>query len=258
MEVKNLKLQGKDLLIVILVLLLGGAGWFYVNNNQKWDKKYSTELKLREALLDSMVISKNKHGELVAEKRTLQGELSDLTSDNVKLNDDQKELLGRVKTLQKEKTVISAALVRQGVRIGELENIIASATEIDTINNTISFIENDTTKDFQYDLMVSHVKPINLETPPTLRFNNIYFPNTQIVTFSFDKNERKDYPISFSVSNSNPYYQTYNIESYAIKGLSQENVNPTGWQKFGKFFTQYGKYMLVGVGGVALGVLASP
>ena len=77
------------------------------------------------------------------------------------------------------------------------------------------------------------------------------------MTFNFDKNERKDFPVSFSVLNTNPYYKAYNIESYAIKGIDKDLVDPTGWQKAWRWIKINGKYILVGAAGFAVGAVAS-
>lgn len=240
-------------IILLLIFLLLGIG-FHFQSIKNHNDKYEIEVKLREALQDSMKTYQNARGEWTSTKKTLQAEIKDLTSDNVKLNADQKELLSRINGEKKKNNIISAALVRAEVRIDSLTNLIATASEVDTIHNTVKF-ENlgDSTSHFQYSMTAFNVRPADFSIKPTLKFNSIVFPNKQYITFQFDENKRNDYPISFSITNSNPYYKVLNLESYTIPGLQKEVVNPTGWQKVWKFIKVNGKYILVGGAAFTLG-----
>lgn len=246
----------KDVIIVILILLLGYFGFQYIRNGGI-EKKYEQEVKLREALEDSVTYFQTEQGDWVAEKRTLQGDLKDLEDQKDRLSEDQKALLSTISKLNKEwnkeREVFAAAQINYQSLIDSLNVVIASASDVDTLNNVVSFAQTDTASHFIYDLDVLGVRPFPETTLPNLRFNKIDFPNTQTVTFNFDENKRKDYPISFSVINTNPYYRASNIESYAIEGLTKENINPTGWNKIWNWVKINGKYVLVGAAGYAIG-----
>ena len=242
----------KNGIIIILLLLLVGLTAIHMKNQKVWNENYNLEVKLKEALQDSVKHYQNKEGEWVAEKKTLQGKISNLTKENVELNDDQIELLQRIKNLNLKNRIINAALIKAELRIDSLMNIESVATEIDTINKSIIFV-NDTSNYFKYNLMVKNVIPSTPTVKPLIEFKTIVFPNKQFIEFHWDKNERKDYPISFSVTNSNPYYNVINIESYAIPQLQKKLIKLNGWEKFKRFFITNGKYIFFGVAGYGLG-----
>lgn len=246
------------LVIIILILILFIGVGYHLNSVNELKKQYELEVKLNEALADSMKSYKNARGEWEYNKRTLQAKINDLSSQNDKLNADQKELVSLLNSEKRKNNIITAALVRAEVRIDSLNNLAATASEIDTITNSINFKNlGDTASHFQYSLTTFNVRPSDPLVKPTLKFNSLVFPNKQYITFQFDENERKDYPISFSISNSNPYYNVLNIESYAIPGLQRENVNElNGWQKTWNFIKINGKYILIGTAGFGLGYLS--
>jgi len=247
------------LVIVILIILMGFGINYHLNKRSKDGKKYETELKLREALQDSVKTYKNKEGNWVSEKRTLQGTLGNLTAENVGLNKNQEALLNTISNLNKEwkgeKEIWAAARIEYNSLIDSLNVVVAGATDIDTTKNLISFTQIDTTLNFVYNIDILAVRPYPLTAQPQINFKKIDFPNTQTISFTFDKNKRKDYPISFSVMNTNPYYVVNNVESYAIPSISKELVNPSGWQKFGRWIKINGKYILVGAAGFGLGAV---
>lgn len=242
----------EKLLIIILLFLLAVGIKYHLSTDSDHKRKFSAEIKLREALQDSLRTYKNEKGEWKNNKRTLQAEIEELTSKNVKLNDDQKELIDRLTREKNLKNIFSAALIRAEIRIDSLENLIATASDVDTTNNTVKF-DNlyDSSSMFKYSLTVFNVRPVRYSITPTLKFNSIVFPNKQYITFQFDVTKRKDYPVSFSISNSNPYYHVLNIESYAIPTIQKDVLKPTGWQKVLRFINNNGKYILVG--GTAFG-----
>jgi hypothetical protein len=85
---------------------------------------------------------------------------------------------------------------------------------------------------------------------PSLLFRHLEIPNEQFVDFHWKNEKKKGYPISFSISNSNKYIKTTNVESYAIPSLNKLNINPNGWQKFGNFMIKNGKTVIyIGIGG---------
>jgi len=96
------------------------------------------------------------------------------------------------------------------------------------------------------------VLPAHLDTKPTLTFNSIQLPNKQFVDFYWKDNKKKGYPVTFSVSNSNPYFKVVNLESYIIPNVDKKYLDPNGWQKIGNFIFKNGKTILyVSVGAAA-------
>jgi hypothetical protein len=249
-------LSNERIIIIVLLLLLGLGINFHLNQQSKAEKKYENQVKLTEALQDSIRFSENVRGELVAEKRTIQTELNNLKKENFNLTENQKNLIKRIEESENKGRIINAALITASVKIDSLENLIAEAATIDTDTNTITFIENDSTSDFQYSLLVKDVLPVESKIP-TLTFRNIEFPNQQYIEFFWDENKRKDYPVSFKVSNSNKYFKTYDIDSYAIPELDKDTVKPTTGQKIKNFFKKNGKYFIIGVAGFAAGAAIS-
>ena len=251
----------KDILIIILILLLFGGGYYLINMVNGLDSELSQTIKLNEALKDSVEYFETKEGEWGAEKRTLQGEIDDLLEENNDLNEDQKALLNTVKRLnknfKKEREIFVAARIRYETLIDSLDNVIANATDVDTVNNIVSFAQTDTAAHFIYDLDVLGVRPYPETTHPEIQFKTIDFPNEQTISFNWDKNKRKDYPISFSVINTNKYFKVENIESYAIPELQKDKIDPTGWQRVWRWIKINGKYVLVGAAGFTIGAAVS-
>lgn len=250
-------LTNKNLVIVILLILLGLGVSYHFNQTSKKDKKFEMELKLREALQDSVRTHKNKEGNWVSEKRTLQGDVNDLLKDNVKLNGDQRALLNTIRKINKDHTsdkeVWAAASIRYNKLIDSLNTYVASASNIDTTNSIISFSQLDPVADFQYNIDITSVRPYPTNKLPEIRFNGLDFPNKQTITFNFDKTKRKDFPVSFSVENTNKYFRVQNIESYVIPNIDKDIVDPSGWQKVGRWFKINGKYILVAGAGFGVG-----
>jgi hypothetical protein len=241
-----------------IYLILGGiivallvTCYFLFTRVNTLNEKYSDEVKLRNALLDTTTMYKNKHNEWTAEKLTMQATLKQLQDNNLNLNTNQKELIKRIGEIEKTNSIIAAALIETNVKIDSLRQ-----GEV-TINNDSSLTFNDSTKNLKYNINVGFVIPAYRNIKPTLTFKSFELPNKQIIDFHWKDDAKKDdYPIAFSVSNSNDYFKTVNIESYAIPGLDKKELNPTFWQKFGKWTVKNGKIITtVGVSGaVGLGV----
>jgi hypothetical protein len=248
--------------IILLLLFFGGFVVFqYFGNDRDWSDKYNLSTKLSEALADSVEHFKTENGELGAEKRTLQGNIDDILKENDNLSKNQESLLNTIKRINKEhrgeKEVWAAARITYETLIDSMNNVIATAANIDTVNNVVSFVQTDTAAHFIYDLDVLGVRPYPESIVPEMRFNKVDFPNAQTITFQFDKTKRKDFPVSFTVLNTNQYYKVYDLDSYTIPNIQKEVVNPTTGQKIWKWFKINGKYVLVGAAGYAIGSAAS-
>ncbi len=246
----NLNLNTIIIIGVIVFFVFGGGLKLYQNKVNNLKDKLETEIKLKDALLDSVKYHKNKENELVAEKLTIQETLKNLEKINTQLTSSQKELLARVKELGKKNAVITAALVESKVVIDSL--IHKGQTIVDTTKKTITYKDNykNGNKEVSYEFMAGNVTPFPINAKPTFLIKSLFFPNKQFVEFHWDKDNKKTYPIAFSVSNSNDFFKTVNIESYAIPELKKDIVDPTGWQKIGGFFTRTGnKLIYIGIGG---------
>lgn len=248
-EIKlNLNLTTLIIIGAVLLIVFGG-GWKYITGkNDSLKTELQAEVKLKDALLDSIKYHKNKYKEVVAEKLTIQLSLDELGKLTNQLTAGQRDLLNRVKEIDKKNSIITAALIKTNIKLDSLRQGIV---DVDTINKTITV--KDSLKDIKYNILVSHVVPAYKNVKPTLTFKEFSMPNTQLVEFHWKDNEKdKGYPILFSVSNSNKYFKTVNIDSYAIPQLNKIDVDPNGWQKFTKWVNKKGNFVItVGVAGAA-------
>jgi len=240
-------------IIVIMLLLLGVGGGFYLYQNKVNNLKNELEIakKLQNALLDSATFFQNKKGEWVTEKLTLQESVKNLKKMNDQLTVSQKELLLRINALTSKNTIIAAALIQSNVTIDSLKNI--TKPFIDTTNKNITF--SDSTKNLKYKVKVSNVIPI-FKLNPVLTFQNLTLPNTQFIEFHWKNDQKTGYPVAFSVTNTNDYFKTINIDSYIIPEIQKPIIKPTFWQKLDTFFSKSGnKLILIGGGAVGGAVL---
>jgi hypothetical protein len=233
-----------------VMVLLGLVVLFFVmwriesNISTKNKDKYETEVKIRQALLDDLHQYENKNKELVNEKLALQASVEYLTKNNGDLNKAQQELLARVKEVQKTNSIIVAALIETNVKIDSLRKGKVVVNEKDS---TIIF--SDSTKNLKYNIEIGHVKPVSPIILPTLKFNDFQLPNKQFVEFHWKNDKKLGYPIAFSVSNSNDYFKTTNINSYAIPKLNKVDVDPNFWNKSGAWFKKNSqKVTYIGIG----------
>lgn len=235
----------------LVLVLIGLIVFFFImwrmesNSATKNKDKYETEVKLKEALLDTVHIYKNKEDEWVSEKKTLQTTIKYLDQNIGVLSSSQKELLVRIKNIEKSNTIIAAALIKTNVVVDSINNIVGGI--VDSSKNTVTF--RDSIPNLQFDFTMHMVKPVSANIKPLLSINKIILPNTQFVDFYWKNDKKEGYPISFSVTNSNKYFKTYDINSYAIPELDKPIIKPNGWQKTGAWFKKNGqKITYVGVG----------
>lgn len=232
--------------IISFVLLLFFGIQFHINQTESLTNKYEIELKLREAFSDSIRSYQLKNEVILLEKRSLQGRLKNLQSREEDLNNQQRSLLRTIESLQKErkthKSIFAAA------QIGVLQ-------QQDSKNHRIVFTNTDTDSHIEFEIETEHL--ISNGNRPKLHIKSLDFPNTQTVTFNFDKNERKDYPVSFSVINSNPHFKAQSIESYVIPNIEKKIVNPNASQKIKNWFKRNRNQLLVGALSFATGVAIS-
>lgn len=242
----NFLKQKNNLLITIVILLILGLGiTVYFQRKKITDLKQKNEIEvhLKNALLDSVAVYQNKQKEWVAEKLTIQETIKNLQGMNKQLTASQQELLKRVEEVQKKNDIIAAALITTAVKVDSLLNI--SKYTVDTINKNITFA--DSTKFIKYNIQANHVVPAVVNVKPNLLIKTLEFPNKQFIEFHWRDNKKQGYPISFSVTNTNDYFKTINLDSYAIPDL----VKPSS--KFLQWISKNGKTALYVGGGVVVG-----
>ena len=197
---------------------------------------------LNKALADTLHHFQTKEGDWGVEKRTIQAELSTLKDKNLVLTDNQKKLVKQIEDQNKTSQTIAAALIQLTAKVEGLSNEKPSVVT----DSTVQFVA--VSPDFEYDLTVFNVKPIDLKIPK-LTLNRIAFPNTQTINFHWKDDRKEGYPVSFNVINTNPYFKVHDIQSYVIPELKREKVKPTFWQKVGQFGkSRGGKLTIFGVG----------
>lgn len=246
LKIKAWLLEKNHMLIIVIIaimLAMGAVIYFQHKKVVKLTDLYQTEVKLKNALLDTMRIYQNKEKEWVAEKLTIQETVANLEKINGLLTESQKELLRRIKEVEKKNDVIVAALITTNVKIDSLLHM--GETVIDTVNKTVNF--NDSLKVDKklvyYNLTVNKVLPAFPNIKPGLMFNSVSFPNKQFIEFHWLKNKKANYPVTFSVSNSNDYFKTINIDSYAIPEVKYDGT------KFGQWISKNGRtVMYIGIG----------
>lgn len=240
----------KNIIIIILLFLLGGGIYFFFNMRSGLKNELRSSENLRIALNDSIKQTVNKYNEIEFEKRTLQTSFRKLTEINSELSENQKRLVERNKTLSNEKKIIASALIQARVKIDSMNKIL-SDVDVNISDSSMIFTSQPNTQDVTYKFLVNNVFPSKY-AKPNLKIIDLELNNEQFIKFEWG--ERKEgYPISFSVSNSNPYFQTYDIDSYAIPQLNKEEIKPTFWQKVGDFSNStWGKILFFGLG-VGLG-----
>ena len=251
--VKWLKEKNHAIILVILLLLFGMGTTIYFQRKSiaNWKDKYQTETKLKDALLDTITYYQNAEKEWVAEKLTIQETVENLEKINGQLTDFQKELLKRVVEVEKSNKIITAALFETKVLVEKLAGNPAT-TVVDTAKKTIQFgdYHKEGNKEVSYQFTIGKVLPAYSDIKPTLLIDSLYFPNKSFVEFHMKKNKRTEYPISCSISNSNGYFKTVKMESYAIPEIKYSGT------KFEQWMAKNSKtLMYVGIGAGGMGAI---
>lgn len=238
----TLDFDKRNLAILGLALLLLFGTFYHFNTVNQHEAKLKQEKNLQNALGDTLKTYKNKENQWVSEKLTLQADTKELKDKNLTLTSNQSELIKKVDEINKHNQIISAALIQMGVKL-------------DGMVNTNAIVENDSTIEFpknsdtiKYNILVHNVKQTGFKKP-VLEFKEFSLPNKQLVEFHWKDERKEGYPISFTVTNSNPYYKVYNLDSYAIPELQKTTVKPSFWNKVGTFSKTWGgRAIFIGVG----------
>lgn len=210
---------------IVAVIIIGGL-YYYDNKVDNLKNDLDIERNLKMALIDSVDTYKNERNELVSEKLTLQARVKDLKDLNDNLSENQKELVTRVLELKKEKDVIAAALVQMQFKVDSLQ----SDAIVEVQDSSVTFTKVD--ESINYKIKVNNVSPLN-SRDPSLYFEKIEIYNKQFIEFHWEDNKEYGYPVSFSISNSNPYFIVNDVDSYIIPEIRKADVKPTFWQKVG-------------------------
>lgn len=221
------------------------GGFLYITNikNDNLKEKVGERDRFLNVLNDSLTITKNKNGELEYTKKSLQNDIKFLEKNYEVLSDNQKLLLNEVKN---NKQIIAAMRAEMKILIQDIKN--GNGRLIN--DTTIAFA--DSTKDLVYNIEITGVKP---SVKPELTIKQIELPNTSKVEFEWEKG--KDYPVKGSITNSNPYVKTKELDSFVIPEIKKEEIKPNFWQKTkksAKNLAKTGKWVIIGVG---IGLLIS-
>lgn len=222
----NINLGTLLVIIGVIFLITSGALNLHLNKVDNYKTKLDEEIKLKNALIDSMNTYVNAYDEVVNEKLTLQTSVKNLKEIKENLTNSQKNLLNRILLVEEEKKIITAALIKANIVIDSLRH--DGETIIDYDNKKITF--TDKKDDLEYDIVVENVIQANDEMSTNLIFNKLFMPNETFVEFHWKDERKTNHPISFSVTNTNKYLKVYNIESYAIPELKKEKISPTTWE----------------------------
>jgi hypothetical protein len=239
---ENIKyIIGVALVVFCMFLLEKTIG--LTNENKKLT---SNTNKLISALNAEMKTYKNIYDEVVSEKLTIQADLNNLKKLNESLNDNQKMLFNKIQELNKKNEVIAAALIDMNIDISNIDKKLESEGKMGEYDNNVIFDYSDS--NIEYSFSVNNIV-VDKNEKPIGELAKLTLPNTQTISFQWEKNRRQDYPVSFSVSNSNPYFKVYNIESYIIPEINKKELKPTGWDKITNFTNKTpSKVGLIGIG----------
>ena len=252
METK-LNIDLKTIILIVVLLVVGFGGGFKWMNNRF--KDVSTQLEqqtiIAQALQEDVKYTKNKLDQEVASKTAIQGKLEDVLNSNIKLTQNQRELLGEVKRLQEDNTLISAALVETVTKLDSLRNTLKP--EVDTVENSIKF--PILTDSISFNAFIGNVKPAIKLQDQTFLMTDLKIQNKQLIEFHWEsKTKYKQKPVTFSITNTNSMMKTIDVDSYVIPEVNKNALKPTGWQKFGGFFKDRKSELIVGTIMTGLGI----
>lgn len=208
-----------------------------VVETEKLSKKVQENYNLLRVSNDSLRVYKDKNGQLVYEKNSLQNNFKTLNANYNILSENQKALVNEVK---KTKNLIAAVRTEMIVKLDSINN-----TNVEIINDSTGVAFKDSSEFIKYDIEVTGVKPIE----PKLLIKELELPNHQIVTHEF----AKDGGVKVSVKNSNPYFKVTDVDGYIIPKITQETVKPN---KLKKIWSDVKKIGGGAVGGAVLVTLA--
>lgn len=235
------------MVIVILIITIFIQQVYFKNKVEKLNEERNLEIKFSNAIMDTLDIYKNKYSEEVAEKLSLQYDLIKLRFKIDSVGSINDRLLNRINGLEQKNNIISAALIQSRIIIDSLENITPIIED-----DKITFI--DSTEYLTYRIEIDHVIPSDTLITPSLNIYDLIIPNEQFIEFHWEDNKKIGYPISFSVTNTNPYIKTTDISSYIIPEINKSNIKPSTFEKIKDFLNSNG-LIAVGATGLVFGTL---
>lgn len=237
------------LIILTLFTLLCGMSLYINTKISKMTKIIDNQEKLTNALLDTMKIIHRENGEMLAMKLSLQSDMKTLNGLYSNLSNNQKELIDRVKGIDKSQKIIGAALIETQFKIDQMDDKLTQTVVVNSEDSTVKFTHNSDS--LRYDISIINVLPSSTFKLPTLKFNEFTAPNKYFVSFQWDDNKRKNYPVSFSITNTNPLFKTINIDSYVIPELNKIDITPNFWEKLHRWGVENKR--IVSIGGITIG-----
>ena len=227
------------LICLLLLLAVGGYGLW-----RKQATAHKAELaaanNYKESLLATMKVYKDTNGVIWAERMTMQTTLNQLRADMSLLSKEKQELLRRITETNRAKDIIAAALIETKVKT---KVIYVNKPSVVT-DSSVTFASKSDSISFKATVL--NVHPIPNRTP-SFRLDSLTLDNKTFVNFKWGA-KKEGFPISFSLTNSNPLFKTVNIESYAIPELSKIELRPNLFQRIGAGIRTHG--VVFGVGAV--------
>jgi type II secretory pathway component PulJ len=231
---------------VVCLLLLLSLGWS-LRQTEQAQTRLAQAQQLETALRAEMVVTKNALGQETATKRSLQTNVQELQALKGELSASKQELLRYVTAENKKHPVIAATVIKQQVQVAKIE----SGKPVAQTDSSVTFrVQSDS---LSYEAQVQNITA-RKDSLPRLTLRNLSIPNTASVSFSWGT-KQEGYPVSVSVTNSNPLFHTSNIESVVIPELKKETLRPTLWEKIGTGVKVNRTPFLVGVGAGVVGAL---
>lgn len=228
----NIDLKTIIIIMAALIFLMGGGFGWLGNKLNKTTDQLAEQINLTEALQDDLTYTKNKLDEEVATKLTLQTSVKELKEMNDNLTQNQKELLNRISDVKKENKLISAALVQTEAK---LDSLLIDDGDVEVGDDYVTI--SKASDSLIFDITMNNVQTLQPYKEPTISFNDLRIPNKQFIQFHWNDDEKYyQKPISFSISNSNPYVTTTEADSYTIPEVNYNAINPTFGEKVGEFF----------------------
>jgi len=191
---KNIIKRSYKYFIIIIILLI-----FLFFSHLNFFNYKSINLKNLEALNQKITYYKNKEGQEIAAKISLQGEKNALKLLVISLNDSTKQLNKIIKTFKN----VSAAIQTKTI------------LKIDSIEIPYYIKGNDFNKPFE--IKKEFYSFSGNSTNLGLFINSIIIPNKQSIVIGDKKTSFFKNKYQINVINSNPYIKTTNLESFVYK-----------------------------------------
>jgi seryl-tRNA synthetase len=229
----------------IMIVLFFLMSFMYEGTLEERNKEITQTEQLMKAITDKMDSVVIENGKLMYSKKTLQASVKDLNSIKESLNDEQQNLMTKISKANKEKQVIAAALVKTKAELADIKG------KTNFINDTTLALTMDSDS-LSYIIEVTGVA-IAKDSPQHI-IKSLVIPNEMYIDFKWGA-KKEGYPVSFSITNSSPYMNTYNIESYMIPEIIKDELRPTFLQKIGRFAVDNKTPFVIGFGAGAATIL---